>query len=415
MSSIQKMKGARLAPVDVNSIKLNVPMPFNLVDSRGVLLAQKGFVFQSKNTLVRLANHGNGFYVDFSDLSDPQLRAAERAYISQLQKKLRTQGPLGGASKVQVNYANAPVDEDDQKSLDWLNLIEACNAMLRTRDASFFNHRLENIRAILDHELDVNPDGALMVLFYLSEKDGGNYSATHCLLVCAICVLTAITVLHWSESEVDLLMRSALTMNIGMADLQDELIFQIGPTDISQQFLIAEHTNLAVQILEIFGVRDKNWLAIVGLHHKMIQKPLKSEIDSDRIIGLLNRSDIFAAKLAPRISRDAQTPLAAMKSIYLGAEAKPDDMGAAIIKAVGIYRPGSFVKLASGDVGLVIRRGGNTTNPAVVVVLNRDWLPVSAMAIRDTSDKRYAVTSSVPASKVKVTLNLERLLDLSRQ
>ena len=104
-----------------------------------------------------------------------------------------------------------------------------------------------------------------------------------------------------------------------------------------------------------------------------------------------------------------------MKSIYIGAQAKADAVGAAIIKAVGIYRPGSFVKLASGEVGLVIRRDGNTTTPVVAVVLNRNNVPVVAMAIRDTSDKKYAVISSVPSSTVKVTLNLQRILDLSRQ
>jgi HD-GYP domain-containing protein (c-di-GMP phosphodiesterase class II) len=286
--------------------------------------------------------------------------------------------------------------------------------MLRTRDAGFFNRRLENITAILTHQLNVNPDQALLALFYLSDKDAHHYSATHCLLVCVICALTASSVLHWSDSDVDLLMRGALTMNLGMADLQDALIFQVGPTDISQQFLIAEHPNLAVHILEVFGVGDKDWLTIVRLHHKAIQEPLQSAFDSDRLIGLLNRADIFAAKLAPRNARDAQPASVAMKSIYLGAQAKTDAIGAAIIKAVGIYRPGSFVKLASGEVALVLRREGNTTTPAVAVVLNRDSVPVVAMAIRDTSDKRYAVVASVPSSTVKVTLNLERMLDLSR-
>jgi len=114
------MSDTRLAPVDLNSIKLNVPMPFGLVDSRGVLLALKGFVFQTESILVSLANRGSGFFVDYSDLSDPQLRVAERAYINQLQKKLRDQGPLGELSKVQVSYAIAASDEVEQKSFDWL-------------------------------------------------------------------------------------------------------------------------------------------------------------------------------------------------------------------------------------------------------------------------------------------------------
>ena len=409
------MSGARLAPVDLNSIKLNVPMPFSLVDSSGVLLALKGFVFQTDSTLVSLANRGNGFFVDFSDLSDPQLRSAERAYVNQLQKKLRDQGTLGELAKVQVSHANAATSEAEVKSLDWLDLIEACNAMLRTRDAGFFNRRLESITAILTHQLNVNPDEALMALFYLSEKDARHYSATHSLLVCVICALTASDVLRWSGSDVALLMRCALTMNIGMADLQDELTQQVGPIDMSQQFLIAEHANLAVHILEVFGVEDKDWLAIVRLHHKKVQEPLLSEVVSDRLIGLLNRADLFTAKLAPRISRAAQLSSVAMKSIYIGVQGKTDAMGAAIIKTVGIYRPGSFVKLASGEVGLVIRRDRTATTPAVAVVLNRDGLPVLAMAIRDTADKKYAVISSVPTSAVRVTLNLQKILDLSRQ
>ena len=409
------MNSTRLAPVDLHSIKLDVPLPFSLVDSRGILLAHKGFIFQTEKILEGLANRGSGFFVNFGDRSDAQLRITERAYVNQLQMRLRDQNPLGGLPKVQVSYANSLIEDADQKPLDWLDLIEVCNAMLRTRDAQFFNRRMDSIASILAHQLSTNPDEALLALFYLSERNGRLYSATHCLLVCVICVLTATHVLRWSESAVDLLIRCALTMNIGMVDLQDDLTLQAGPVDVSQQFLIRDHTNLSVHILEMFGVVDKKWLTIVRLHHKKVQEPLKSMFDSDRIIGLLNRADIFAAKLAPRISRDAQPSSVAMQSIYIGAQAKMDAVGAAIIKAVGIYRPGSFVKLASGEVALVIRRSRNTTTPMVAVVLNRNGVPVVAMAIRDTSDKRYAVVSSVPSSTVKVTLNLEKVLDLSRQ
>ena len=408
------MSSIRLAPVDLNSIKLNVPLPYSLVDSRGVLLAHKGFIFQTEKILEGLANRGSGFYVNFADRSDPQLRIAERAYANQLQKSLRDQNPLGELLKVQVSYANSLIEDAEQKPLDWLDLIEVCNAMLRTRDANFFNRRLDGIASILSHQLSTNPDEALLALFYLSEKNGRLYSATHCMLVCAICALTASTVLRWSEADVDLLMRCALTMNIGMVDLQDDLTQQAGPVDMSQKFLIGEHTNLAVHILEVFGVADKDWLTIVRFHHKTVQEPLQTALVTDRLIGLINRVDLFAAKCSSRMSRDALPSAMAMKSIYINSESRTDAMGAAIIKAVGIYRPGSFVKLASGEVGLVIRRDGNTTTPAVMVVLNRDGVAVAAMSIRDTYDKKYAVLSSVPSSTIKVTLNLQRILDLSR-
>jgi HD-GYP domain-containing protein (c-di-GMP phosphodiesterase class II) len=287
--------------------------------------------------------------------------------------------------------------------------------MLHTRDANFFNQRLESIIAILTRQVNVSADESLLALFYLSEKNPQLYSATHCLLVCLICVLTASTVLHWSESELDLLMRCALTMNIGMVDLQDGLSIQKGPTDISQIVLIREHSNLSSQILELFGVEDQDWLAIVRGHHTIVTDPLKSESTSDRLIGLLQRADIFSAKLSSRVSRDAQNSSLAMKSIYFDKQLKMDAMGAAIIKAVGIYRPGSFVKLASGEIALVIRRGDNTATPFVAAILNKDGIPISVAASRNTADKKYAVISSVPSATVHVTLNLERMLQLGSQ
>ena len=410
------IKSRRLAPVDLYSIKLEVPLPFALVDSRGILLAQKGFVFETEKILLGLANHGNGFYVDFSNLKDPQLRSTERAYINQLLTKMQSQEVLGDLSRVQIKYANDMLAEDrSRRSFDWLNMVELVNSMLRTRDEKFFKQRLDSIEEILRHQLSVNPDEALMALFYLSEKEAYLYSATHCMLVCAISVLTASTILQWSESDLSLLMRCALTMNMGMVDLQDRLTFQRTPTDISQQFLIAEHSNLSFQLLEMFGVADENWLSIVRGHHQSIKEPLKAESLSDRMIGLLQRADNFSAKLSARASRGAQHSSEAMKSIYFDVDSKLDVLGAAIIKAVGIYRPGSFVKLASGEVALVIRRGDNTAAPTVAVVLNRNGMNSGAVALRNTAEEKYAVVASVPSATVNVTLNLEKILALSRQ
>jgi HD-GYP domain-containing protein (c-di-GMP phosphodiesterase class II) len=395
---------------------LDIPVPFSLLDDRGVLLAQKGFVFQTESLLLSLANRGNGFFIDFSDVSDPHVRRAEKAYVNQLLKKLRNQNTLGELSKVHVRYANDPgADDVEEKAIDWLNMVEICNSMLHTRDANFFNQRLESIAAILTHQLNASPDESLMALFYLSEQKPHLYSATHSMLVCAICVLTASTVLRWSAADIDLLMRGALTMNMGMVDLQDDLTTRIGPLDISQKFLIGEHANLSAQLLEMFGVEDQDWLDMVRGHHIVIQEPLLCERVSDRLIGLLQRADIFSAKLSSRSSREAQHSSLAMKSIYFDSQLKPDAVGAAIIKAVGIYRPGSFVKLVSGEVAVVTRRGENTATPMVAVVLNKDGMPVVAIAIRNTTDKKYAVASSVASATVNVTLNLERMLNLSRQ
>jgi HD-GYP domain-containing protein (c-di-GMP phosphodiesterase class II) len=404
------MKTIRLAPVDLQSIRLDMPLPFGLVDRHGVLLAQKGFVFQNESTLNMLAERGRGFFVDFSDLRDPQLRSAQRDYVNQLMNRLESQSTLGELAKVHLRYPKS--EYIDERLLDWPDIVEICNSMLRTRDSKFFNQRLESMIAILTHEVKANPDKTLLALFYLAEQKPHLYSSTHSILVCAICALTASTVLHWSDADVNLLMRCALTMNIGMVALQDALTLQKDATDLSQRVLINAHEAMSGHLLEMFGVDDKDWLNIVRSHHATIKDPLHCKHRSERLVGLLHRVDVFTAKLSSRVSRMSLSSSQVMKSAYYDELGKIDVLGAAIVKAVGVYRPGSFVKLASGEIAVVIRRGKNTSAPTTVLILNKYGIPVASDNVRETSDRNFAITSVVPSNDIHVTLNLDKLLKI---
>jgi ribosomal protein S16 len=102
-----------------------------------------------------------------------------------------------------------------------------------------------------------------------------------------------------------------------------------------------------------------------------------------------------------------------MQACYFDENKAVDEAGAALIKAVGIYQPGSFVRLTTNEVGVVIQRGQNTTTPRVAVLLNKSGVPTVEPAIRDTSMREYRIVASVPHREVKVQLNLERLLPLT--
>lgn len=55
---------------------------------------------------------------------------------------------------------------------------------------------------------------------------------------------------------------------------------------------------------------------------------------------------------------------AAMQASYYDEEHQVDEAGAALVKTLGVYPPGAFVRLASREVGVVIRRGTTATTPA---------------------------------------------------
>ena len=103
---------------------------------------------------------------------------------------------------------------------------------------------------------------------------------------------------------------------------------------------------------------------------------------------------------------------AAAKAAYLDENQQADAAGSAIIKAVGIYPPGSFVRLASQEVAVVLRRGRRANEPLVASVLSRIGLPLGEPALRDTRMKPHEVTAGVAPHEVKLRLHLQRLLQL---
>jgi hypothetical protein len=89
-------------------------------------------------------------------------------------------------------------------------------------------------------------------------------------------------------------------------------------------------------------------------------------------------------------------------------------VGAAIIKAVGVYPPGSFVRLANHQIAAVIHRGTNTATPKVAVFLSCDGMPIGEPIVRDTSQAEFKILSSVPHADVKVQINLTHMLQLAK-
>jgi hypothetical protein len=129
---------------------------------------------------------------------------------------------------------------------------------------------------------------------------------------------------------------------------------------------------------------------------------------------LIQRADMFAAKLSPRASRIPDSPASAMQSCYFDEVRQIDEAGAALIKAVGIYSPGTFVRLATNEIAVVIKRGLNTTMPKVAVLINRQGMPTGEPILRETSQAEFRIVASVPHRDVKVSYNLDRLLALTK-
>jgi len=397
-----------LVALNIDSIQLGRPLPFALRGADGALLAQKGYVIRNRADLDVLVSRGLTLCVDTDESGDNH-----RAYLAQLQKMLLSDTSLGQIAGMKIQAGvQADRERGGNDMPDWSQLQSSATQLLRSPLAGDFEGRFQSLHGELARNCEETSDATLLALVFLSAQETRMYSATHAMLVACVCMVVAREMLHWPEGRVLQLGRAALTMNIAMTELQDQLAQQSAPLTAAQIAAVQDHASRSEQLLRRLGVADPAWLEAVRCHHHRTPGPLAKKAEAQQMARLLQRADLFGARLAPRVARWPMPVTAAMQASYYDEEHQVDEAGAALVKTLGVYPPGAFVRLATQEVAVVLRRGGTATTPRVAVVVNRDGMPTGEMIPRDTAQAAWRITGAVAHRDVKVQLRLDRLLDL---
>ncbi len=393
-------------------LRLGYPVPVALRDASGHLLVPRGTLLESETQRQQLI--ARGLYVDATDSEQ-----FKKALAGKLDSMLRQNALLGEIASAQPDAVKAAVatSGSGQRVADpiaaWNGLLLRASSLLRDPPQADFVARVARLDQEALELLEADPDAALLTLIHSSTNDTHHYSVTHAMLVAAVCELAARHVPGWTADWRPSLRRAALTMNLAMTTLQDHLATQDAPLSARQREVIDSHAAQATAQMRELGVDDELWLHAVEHHHASLPGPLAELPAMMQLARLIQRADIFAARLSPRKLRQAMSAAAAAKAAYLDERQKPDEAGAAIIKALGIYPPGSYVRLASTEVAVVVRRGRRANEPLVASVISRAGTPLGEPALRDTRLRAHEITGGVPPHEVMVRLNLERLLVLA--
>jgi hypothetical protein len=253
-----------------------------------------------------------------------------------------------------------------------------------------------------------DPDVALYLLMQAAGSETERYSAHHSML-CALVATLCATGFGWPPAEIEALSRAALTMNLSMTAAQDTLSRQTGPLTPQQREQIDSHAERSAQMLEQAGVGDALWIEVVRRHHAQAAAG-PDAAPADRLAHLLHRVDVYTAKLSGRATRAAVSPAIAARDACLDASGRPDPLGGAILRALGLYPPGTCVRLVSGEVAVVIRRGAKAHTPVVAGLRRADGGTHLRPVLRDTRQAAHAVQQGVRMREVKVWLNHLRVL-----
>jgi HD-GYP domain-containing protein (c-di-GMP phosphodiesterase class II) len=383
--------GERYLPVSLAGIEVNRPIPTDIWNARGALLIRKGEVLETLERQQLLSRH--------------QLRIREADRRDWVLAGQRLHSPVTRVAPRATEEALRSVNDD------WLDLHAQLSILLQQNlQVRDFLPRFQALRHKALTLMDRYPDESLFVLVQMLYDLQLGYSTSNALAAAAVCHVIGPTAGLSTEQE-SALFNAALTMNIGMARLQNQLALQkVGP-DEHQRAAIRQHPHVGADLLVQLGVSDRLWLALVRDHHEHAQgggyptgRPVNHTAQQ-----LLQLADRFVARISPRKSRRGQSVRAAARSQFLEMQSQSNPLGQLLVKQLGMYLPGSYVRLQSNEIAVVTRSTPALNAPMVMAIIGKDGIPLSSPSLRDTAQPAFAIKDTVSSDEVKVRLDPSRL------
>lgn len=293
----------------------------------------------------------------------------------------------------------------------WRDGMARVGEVLRRPQAEGFRAALDDAAAPLQALIERDPD---LAIFQVLRQEGSarvQYGLNHSVHSAIVARLVAGR-LGWAEADLQRAFKAALTMNVAMLELQGQLAEQLTPPTAAQRAQILAHPRRGRELLELAGVTDADWLLAVEQHHEErdgsgypagLREPAE-------LATLLHRADVYCAKLSSRATRDAEPADRAGREIFMQDPGHP--VCAALVKEFGVYPPGCFVTLASGETGVVVQRGKTVMTPIVAALTNPYGAPLREPVRRDTMMPLHAIVGVLPARQMRAPVALERLVTL---
>ncbi len=296
----------------------------------------------------------------------------------------------------------------------WSDLESGLGVILGSPDSTQeFAHRVRQYDRWMQSLLQRDPDVGLYLLFQLASNSPVGYSASHALVCAVLCHLIA-SELGIATQERDSLVHAALTMNIAMTALQDALATQVEKPSPEQKNAIGVHAVQGGLTLSRLGVADALWLDIVSCHHddSIDQADLRQSPPAVWLTRILKVVDRYAAMISPRTSRAGRSATESARSVLAQASVTTDEIGHALVRAVGLCPPGTYVRLDSDELAVVLRHSEQHNQPYVAIIATALGELVHTPRLHNTAQRSPRIRSALPASAVRARLNHFHILRL---
>ena len=342
-------------PIETGMLTVGEPLPFNIHTNDGTLLLREGMILYSQQQIYTLIERGS--------------------------------------------YTIPPSEEPETQRIDSLvHKIDDTFTRYMTHGINI-SRKLITLADDLEFYTRHNPDALIGIIHLRTDV---KYSVIRAIQNTVLSVLMA-SKLGWEAKRITSMARAALSENIGLYPLQDELCKQNHELEEWQTTLIREHPKKAVKVLIGMGVRDRDWLSTVGYHHeRMDGSGYMNGISGDaipeeaRILAIVDR---YGAMITQRGERQASTP----QEVLLAFIQPTDDtfnkydqeLSRLLIKEIGLYPPGTTVVLNNDETAIVSKRSEDPVSPEVISICDAYGDTMECPKHRDSRIRTYKIRKAV--------------------
>jgi hypothetical protein len=361
-----------------HQLSVGTPLPWDAYTADGQLLLRRGQILESERAIDRLIEEG--LFLEDNELSSRDA---------------------------------APLIETKPSALQHIVDARRSLAALYSRPPDQIENLPERIGQILESVLGACDAHMRLSLSSILLLHDAAYSIKRPIDV-AILVKALTDALSLDMALQRTIVSAALTMNIGMVEVEDKLQQIQGPLNDKLKGMIRMHPSLGAQRLAKLGIRDERWLAMVRQHHEHHDgSGYPAGCAGDAIdVGaqLIGLADKYCAMVSGRSYRLPQKPTAAIRELYIKHGQTIDKaIGGSLIRVLGLYPIGTLVRLVTSEIGVVTGPGEGPDTPEVHAIIGRSGTALEVASHRKTHLSKFAIEDVITIDKLSCPVRMANL------
>lgn len=333
-------------------LRVGTRLPWSVYSPQGTLLLTEGSLIRSEKQIERLLGINAHYFVS----PNPAI------YATSVKQKPASQDRV--SSFVIIHTL--------------LERLEAAFDLRREQDTgSAFIRKIMQLVFDIQGTCEEAADAMLGTVQLIVDAPHGLVHPLHMALMCEV----ASCRMGKGPLERFPLVAAALTHDLGMYEVQQQLFEQNTPLTEQQRLIIDQHPQRSYDLLQERGVTETRWLLPVLQHHERLDgSGYPNGLKADQINNdarLLAITDCYSAMIQPRAYREQVLPRDALREIFQQRGKTIDEpLARLFIEVMGLFAPGTLVELKSGEIALVTGRGRGLNQPMLAVITNSQQAPL---------------------------------------